>query len=230
MMRLLADITFISGAGVVAYSLLRDRHRYRAVLGFVAGLALIAAALAAGATSARAQTIVHPDPAPHAHLYQRWVNKSLMPTPDKVVRIHAGMSRCGQWRSAFGCSSLEEDWIAVRPLAKRRRWNERMTLWHELGHIFDRTYYTVENRRWLGNLLGYRGRAWDEEITGTRAMNNRVVPEEAAADLYMFCSNYPAKAIRYLGGDDLGYGWWPARKILRGCGYMRRAYQRGPVQ
>lgn len=197
----------------------------------VRSFALAIALLLVGAATATARTIIWPDPSPHAHAYQRWVNKSRMPTPDRVVRVAADMGECGEWAHAWGCAWMSGPWrVVVRPL--KSPWRERMTLYHELHHLLDRGYYTAENRRWIKDRLGFAGYAWDEELPPdprSALSPGRIVPEEAAAELYAECSYYPRRFIRTFGPDPTDYGVWPPRLKLSVCGYMRRAYRRGPA-
>jgi len=98
---------------------------------------------------AEARTVVWPDPAPRAHLYQVWVNESLMPTPDGVVRVHTGPDRCGgqRERQPLGCAGSDGTVSLVKP------W--RHVFLHELGHIFDSWHLTDAQRRWFTRELRF---------------------------------------------------------------------------
>lgn len=193
-------------------------------------LALLAAAgLAVLATSgADARTIVHPDPSPRAHLYQPWVNRAHVPTPAAVVPVRADMGACGEWRTAFGCANMSGPVeIVVRPLGARRGFAERSILYHELGHVFDRLHLSDGDRAWFTRRLKVDAAAdWWAEPTGWAPLGVRLVPGEAFADLYAMCAEYPRRFLRYRGGTDEGYGWWPRRTVLAGCARIERVYGR----
>lgn len=197
----------------------------------VRSLVLAMVLLLAGTATATARTIVWPDPSPHAHAYQRWINKSRMPTPDRVVRVGSDMSECGEWAHAWGCAFMAGPWqVVIRPI--RSAWRERMSLYHELGHLFDRHYLTAENRRWLRARLGMSAYHWDQVIPPrphSALAPERLVPQEAVAELYAECSYYSRRFIRTFGPDPTDYGVWLPRLKLSVCGYMRRAYRRGPA-
>lgn len=158
---------------------------------------------------ASASTSIRTESQTPSHLYQRWIDKSYVPTPVTFVVITDDLSICRN-RQVHGCAAVDYATIAVQPLWPK--WVERDALMHELGHFFDRLHLSPENRRWLRKAFRFgpwrnQGQAWHRR------------GEEAFATLYAICAVRPPRNIQTTYND---FGLWKARKIRRGCGYIRR--------
>lgn len=81
---------------------------------------------------------------------------------------------CPGYPNAAGCFDRDTDTIYV---AQR---GDNSTLWHELGHVFDRDLLTDSDRRWIARMVGMPRRAWF-------AAEGRESPAERFADVYAEC-------------------------------------------
>src|SRR3712207_4108481 len=98
----------------------------------MARLALLTVLFAALLTaSASATTLVGDDGTPRPQPYQSWVDASAMPTPGGEVTLHLAACPEGPaWAAA--CASPFERAIHLGDEGR-----DRMTLLHELGHLYD---------------------------------------------------------------------------------------------
>lgn len=87
------------------------------------------------AAQASAATVVSPE-SDQSRPYQRWIDRSRMPTPNVEVTVHRGWCPT---EVATACTSpgSSEIWVARRGGATKR------TFLHELGHQFD--YSTMDD-------------------------------------------------------------------------------------
>lgn len=225
-MRLLADMTFIAGAATVTHALVWDRHRYRAALGLVVGLVLVAVALGAGATSARATTLTGDHPALHRMqgLVDFHAAKGRLPVPEGTVEVRNGIEECSltNGREPRACALMYAGRLHIRP-----HWGgetQRATFLHELGHIFDYRYLTDDDRAWFTRRMRMTGLPWlSHEVEWSHRAG------EAFAEAYSFCRHQPwfLRSIAPFGDPEfVVYG----RQALTICRWLRGIGRRGPIQ
>ena len=198
----------------------------------IAGLMAVIAIIATSFPSeSDARTIAWSDRGYHGHLHQRWLNKSKMPTPATIVRVKDTTTDCGDWKGSVRACAYKEDGrytISLRPMVSK--FQEVMTLYHEVGHVFDWMYLTDENRRWFTSLFRMSGQTWysaDVDVNAVTGERSLATPSEAFADLYMECSYYTRGFIKFYGKDWTTYGIWGPRLKMKGCRYMERIFRRG---
>jgi hypothetical protein len=161
------------------------------------GLGLLSAPAASGVT------VVNPDGTAAGGSYQRWSNRSLMPTPQgNVVLIRSGCPG----RVELACAFQGDGPIHMGlPMAGRKARREGRSAWlHELGHKYDHLVLTDSTR---DNFRMLRGdpRPWRVEFGGS--------PHEQFAEAYSLCA-WPKgeKRIALDPRVNGGYGYTPTRR------------------
>jgi hypothetical protein len=171
------------------------------------GLALAAVAPAAAA----AAQLVDPAGAPVRGPYQAWADASHMPALDGRVTLR--IERCPPRPAVDGCvlfSSPRE--IYLRPDADM----PRLTLLHELGHLFDLHFLDDGERQALKALLRQEGRDW---------WHGAEPPGERFAEAYALCARY--RRLRRIP-DWTSYSYRPTLRRHRAiCKRIRRAAAEG---
>lgn len=146
-----------------------------------------------------------------AQPYQSWVAASRVPTPPGQVNLVLGACPGGPaW--AAGCANPSERtiWLGVEG-------RNRVTLLHELGHLFDEYVLEAADRRRFQAIIGRRG-AWE----GPAAIDP---PHEQFAEAYALCARHPRLRATRLG--MYGYVATPARHRAV-CAVIRDAAARRP--
>lgn len=225
-MRALADIAFVVGVVAATYAVLRDGDRRRTAIGLIVGLVLVAAGLAAGATSARATTLTgeHPNMG-RLQAHVAWVQaQGRLPLPATEVAVSPDMELCRRPDDAgiTGCALWDGTTIVLRPMGRSDRVQQRQTLVHELGHLYDFTYMTDEDRAWFTARLYLDGHAWWNEGP------YKVRPGEMFAAAYTFCQLRP-RAIRWFAPFRQKGKRFYGQQLLDICRKVRQIYRRGPV-
>src|SRR3712207_2420093 len=124
--------------------------------------------------TASATTLVTPGGAQRPQPYQSWVDRSAMPTPAGEVTLFLDACPDGPaWAAA--CASPFE-----RSIHLGAEGRTRMTLLHELGHLFDATVLTDADRARFQALIGRPG-PW----TGPPSADP---PHEQFAEAYAMCA------------------------------------------
>jgi hypothetical protein len=149
-------------------------------------------------TKASANTII--TAAPGSPPYQGWVNRSHVPSP--TVGIEVITAECG----GLGCTTGESI-IEISPLAL----GHRSTFLHELGHVFDATVLTDEDRQRLMALMATNPEWWNA--------NPSLSSAETFADAYMQCARLPRidPHWEYTVSGGALIGW----RLRRVCEYIR---------
>lgn len=177
----------------------RRRRPWSLAIGLLGALAL-----AAPAPATAGSTLVGADGGPLHGPYQGWVNRALMPTPPGRVTID--LTGCPVMPDADGCVLLDRpDTIYLLGTARQakreyRLRRYRLTLNHELGHVFDVRLLDDDERRSFSELVGRAGRGWwdgDEPAA------------ELFAEAYAYCSAYRGK-VRRSARLDAHYGYRPS--------------------
>src|SRR5689334_18237386 len=91
---------------------------------------VVAIALLAAATPARATVLVTPDGQIAPQPYQSWVDAAYVPTPPGEIVL--SLAGCDGDPGMPACSPVNQGTIQLSP-----EWANRHVLLHELGHIFD---------------------------------------------------------------------------------------------
>jgi hypothetical protein len=150
----------------------RRSRRLRHVL---AGLGLSAVALAAAASPAGAATVI--DPLQGAHPYQRWVERSEVPTPDVTLKLIETTCPPDLIGFATACTQRDTFTIWMNPEGATRA-----RFYHELGHNFD--YY--ELGRWASRQ--FREITGDDRPWRTKPGEIGLSPHEIFAEAYGVCA------------------------------------------
>ena len=161
--------------------------------------------------TASATTLATPDGAVRPQPFQAWVDRSAVPTPPGVVTLHLESCPGGP---AWGAACADSSALSIHLGSEGR---DRVTLLHELGHIFDGRVLTDADRARLQALLGRPG-AWD----GPAADDP---PHEQFAEAYALCARHPRLRATRLG--MYGYVATPARHRAV-CAVIRDAAARRP--
>ena len=185
----------------------------------LAGAALIAGTLAAGmppavpaeravSESARSETVLVASTGRSLPArWQRWVRRSLVPVVNGRVKV--GMNGCPRHPRAVGCvysTRLTTVYLDIDRAALPA------TLYHELGHLFDRRVLNNRERRRFTRLLKMGNRKW---------FGGKEPPAERFAEAYSFCARY--RRIRSIGAYTT-YGYDPSPTEHRtACALIRRA-------
>lgn len=184
------------------------RPRVLAVIVLVGLLALPAAP----ASAARLPTLIDKQGRRIHGKRVKWLRQSHMPLVGGRIRLVSG-SCPGRPRFA-GCVFLRHPrTLYLRPGAL----SARGVLYHELGHVFDLTFFRHSDRRALKRILGLGGRGW---FAGTGP------PAELFAEGYALCSRFGARRppASKLGFTKSIYGYRPTRAQHRAvCTLIRRA-------
>jgi hypothetical protein len=168
-------------------------------------------------TEARAVRLDAPPTATVAR-YQRWADAARVPTAATRVRLRVGPTPCPEGACAFATRPYPTIWV-------RPDWTDRLTLYHELGHVFDYVTLGDDTRSAFRSIVHDR-RAW-------RSAPNS--PHEQFAEAYSLAARFGRRwrrARRYRGG----YGYSPTRRqylrvirLIRGAGMSQRRV-RAPVR
>jgi hypothetical protein len=168
---------------------------------------LVLAVLGAGTAGAHGPQLVDSAGAPLAGPHQNWVHASRMPVVDGTVAVH--LEACPPRPELDGCVLFGSPRrIYLRPDS---RWS-RITLYHELGHMFDLELMDEADRRRFASLLGQPGQGW---------WDGEEPPAERFAEAYALCSRY--RRLRAMPSwTGYGYGLSP-RHHRRLCRRIRAA-------
>jgi hypothetical protein len=164
-----------------------------------AELLLAVLAIAAPAAPALASTTISPESG-SSYPYQRWVDRSTMPTPDVELKVVEG-----------GCSWHHGDPGSCTYAEARTIWmttdrgRPKQSFFHELGHNFDYFELGAGER---GPLLARMGLAQPWRQDGPRS------PHELFAEAFQQCATGHAGEGGVVG---------PAR-LKRVCRQIRRSY------
>lgn len=137
--------------------------------------------------------------------YQQWANESRISTPDKVVGIVEDATQC-DGGPALGCTDGTVIWLSLP--------TDRITFYHEVGHIADQLFFTQADRDYLAPLL--RTPYW-----WTKG-------QEAFADAYSLCARVGIPQIDpnwgYSIGELLVAGW----RVQEACRHSNSRFHWGP--
>jgi hypothetical protein len=159
---------------------------------WILGLALAAALLLAPVAEAHTTII---EPMGSRFPYQRWIDESLVPTPDVTIEViptelsHGCPSREASYPA---CTSPELNTIwfdeaafALFPATGGMR-NVRHVFMHEIGHNFDQDVLPEWARGWFEEIYGLEG-PWSTDVEPRSA----TAPNELFAEDYASCSFEP---------------------------------------
>jgi hypothetical protein len=167
--------------------------------------ALVAVALLAAAPAAHAITVVGTDGAPAFDPFQRWADRSAMPTPPGKVTIDLDTTTCD---GAVACTTSLPPTIWFGPLA------DRGDFLHELGHQFDYYVMTDASRASFMRIAGVRG-PWRTDGANP--------PHERFAEAYRMCALNPRRPDE----GQMGYLYEPTvREHRRACALIQRTGKR----
>jgi hypothetical protein len=147
-----------------------------------------------------------------SHPWQLWADQAQVPTWSGVLpfTVAAGYLDCGGMQAA-GCSSLtpEVDQTSGQimpqgtPLASvstevdggQSAWDDRQTLYHELGQVFWAEYLTPSDQAEFMRIVGLGGDVsqWGNWLYGTRVIagvTRHFPPFEWFAEGYRYCAEY----------------------------------------
>ncbi len=191
------DTTTITAAD---WTHVRIRAR-RVVLHF----SLVVLAVLAVAPAAHAVTVVGTDGAPAFDPFQRWADRSAMPTPPGKVTIDLDTTRCD---GAVACTTSLPPTIWFGPLA------DRGDFLHELGHQFDYNVMTDAARASFMR-IAHLGGPWRSESPNP--------PHERFAEAYRMCAQNPRRPDE----TQMGYLYEPTvREHRRACALIERTGRR----
>jgi hypothetical protein len=174
------------------------RTRAKRVLRHVA---LVLLALLAVAPAAHAVTIVGSDGGPLFDPFQRWADRSAMPTPTGKVTVLLHTDACGD---AAACTT------SLPPTIWFGKDADRGDFLHELGHQFDYSVMTDAARGSFMRILGLTG-AW--RSSGPNPTHERF------AEAYRMCARDP----RHPDDTRMGYLYEPTvRQHRRVCALIQR--------
>ena len=168
-------------------------------------LVLAVLTLAAAAAPASAVTLQRPDGPLGPQPYQSWADRALVPTPPGLVTLH--LAPCPTAASAAGCVLRGRPEVFLAPGAQ-----DRKTLLHELGHVFDQSVLTDPLRRTFQSVLRRPG-VW----AGAASVDPA---EERFAEAYALCAQRRRLSQVHFGMYD--YTSTP-RQHARTCALIRRA-------
>ena len=138
--------------------------------------------------------------------YQRWIDRSKVPTVSGRVRIV--LSGCPYRPTLAGCVYSNR----LRTVYIRRTVSDmRGTLYHELGHLFDFRLMSRGERRIYKRLVGQRGRAWFGGVNP---------PGEQFAEAYSLCAS--RRRLARTAHGHYGFRTSP-RRHRAVCSLIRRA-------
>lgn len=137
--------------------------------------------------------------------YQGWVNRAKVPTPLPGVTL--SLSSCGE---AVACADPDQHRISVGP---GRRWDMRVELLHELGHIFDAGMRDSARSRFT-EIMRLEPLAWAEEPAGTGSWKDGS-PQEQFAQGYALCALAGPRDPDNVPEWDFVYGYEPSRRQHR---------------
>jgi len=181
------------------------------MLGTAAALAgtLPAQAASRGGESAgtRPTVFVNPNGRPMPERWQRWARNSLVPLVEGRVRIF--LSGCPRRPHAVACVYTRRKRTVY---INRRRAVLPVTLYHELGHLFDLRVMNNGDRRRFKKIVGRPRRPWYGGANPT---------SEWFGEAYAFCARY--RRIRSVRSYAMyGYNPTPAEHEAA-CRLIRRA-------
>ena len=166
-----------------------------------AALALAALVLVAG--PAQAVTLTLPDGTQRPQPYQAWADAARVPTPAGAVALQ--LSPCPGAPSAAGCVLRGSREVFLAPGSQ-----DRGTMLHELGHVFDQTTMTPAARSRFQSLVRHRG-AWAAAAGGDSA-------EEQFAEAYALCARRARLTSTHFGM----YDYTPTPRMhAQGCALIR---------
>jgi hypothetical protein len=178
----------------------RDRAKRLLCLAALAVLAILAVAPAAHAV-----TVVGTDGGPMLDPFQRWADRSAMPTAPGTVTVDLNSSMCGE---SAACTTAFPPTIWFGSAA------DRGDFLHELGHQFDYNVMTDAARASFMRIAG---------LSGPWRSTNPNPAYERFAEAYRMCARDPRRP------DDsrMGYLYEPTvREHRRACALIERVGKR----
>jgi hypothetical protein len=168
-------------------------------------IAVLAALVLAAAASA--VTLVTPTGEP-ARLYQRWADRSHLPTPDRLLtvrvepcplQLEAEAELGGFSQGVHGCAVLDAYTMYFDPVTRGLyNYDRADLLMHEIGHFVEMAVPQRVRSRFL-RLLGLPAdQPWDGVPDDHRT------PSERFAEGYAMCARYPARSYNP-GPNHHGY-------------------------
>jgi hypothetical protein len=148
-----------------------------------------------------------------AQPFQRWVQEAKVPTPPGTVTLYPS----GSCPFSESCAWPWEHRISVTDDGSR--WERRVQLLHELGHVYDYQRMTDSTRATFVSIMRLGPTGWWQRPQHSEPWDDGA-PAEQFAQAYALC----ALAVRR---DDIQewdsvYGYWPTRQQhLRVCSLIR---------
>lgn len=179
----------------------------------VAAVSLTAIVLAAIAPAASAHTIIRCEGVCELP-YQRFVDESLVPTPNVEVTVREQNPPCvvGGGFKPFGCTFYEPGAIEIVMLP--HQWMMRGTFFHELGHVYDDSEVQPWQREAFSELAVANGRPWGNELPWGEGV------DEWFAEAYSLCARWPSVAFN--GAPSIGDRVASRRALVKMCWLMGR--------
>lgn len=144
-----------------------------------------------------------------SHPWQTWTNTAQVPTwrGDLPLTVAPGYFDCGGFTSAAGCTSITpavdqttgqilqgNATVSTELDAGQSSWDDRQTLYHELGQVFWAEYLTPADETRFMQITGLAGDSSDwGNWRFTRVINGVTVhfsPYEWFAEGYRYCAEY----------------------------------------
>lgn len=144
--------------------------------------------------------IVSPNPA-----HVKWISHANVRLP-QISRLTIKKEPCPALANASCVVTNSPSTIYLLPSD-----DNKYTLLHELGHVYDRTTMPSWQRRAFRRIMKYK-QPWESGWRNNLLVSPGVV--ELFADAYMSCATSSV-----LTG---GYGWWPTRRQYRRVCHMLR--------
>jgi len=162
--------------------------------------------LCVSAEASAATTVVTPD-GKAAQPYQSWVDRAPVPTPAGTVTLaFAGCPGGPAWAS--GCADEATRTIYLGDGAQDYR-----GFFHELGHIFDATTLSDDERQSFQSIMRRPG-AWVADASSSP-------PDEWFAEGYSLCARHRRIARTYVAGN---YDYAPTpRQHAAVCALIRQS-------
>jgi hypothetical protein len=155
-----------------------------------------------------------------AQPFQRWANRSLVPSAPGVVTVHIGLCPDG---TSWACYDGAARTVYI-DLADESRWMVHGQFLHELGHDYDGWLHArgAGFRRRFSGIFGL-GTPWEAAPGADGHATDHYAPEELFADAYSACAErrvinaFSWERVFALGGE---YQPTP-KQHLRVCALMR---------
>jgi hypothetical protein len=180
-------------------------------------LVLLVAALLIWVPAAEAHTTII-EPLGSHFPYQRWIDESLVPTPEEIVPLIETPQPCGLPETA-ACTSGPGAPPEIQIAPRQPEGNQRSDFLHEVGHRFEAQYLSEESRLLFLRDIGRPTLQWTIPA-GPYPGWELEGGAEWFADTYAVCARVP-----HPGRPQMGYvvtnRFVGSAQMLKACGLIR---------